>query len=358
MLAKGILIVTNRNKKLFDDIVDDVKRDDSAAPRRTLPSHLLERTNRLSEINSGELVEKTLRLVDPDRCRMWPSHNRRYDLLNEQRCADLIEGFKAQGKQEFPAIVRKIEGDADHDYEVVCGARRHWTVAWLQKNNYPQFRFLIEVRQLTDEEAFRLSDVENRDRLDISDYERALDYKSALELYYKTQKQMAKRLEVSEGYLSKYLDLAEMPNTISDCYADVTHIRVHHWTTIKALLKDKKQREAVMAKAAELSLQQSEASRQGSQILDGAQIVNVLKQAATNSRQSQRNARVLAEYRAASTGNRLMTVAKDGRRGYVFRLATDAGANRDEVIQTFIKALDSYIEMSSGPMGASANEDG
>jgi hypothetical protein len=61
------------------------------------------------------------------------------------------------------------------EYEVICGARRHWTVAWLRANNYRQFRFLVEVRELSDEEAFRLSDIENRDREDISDYERAID---------------------------------------------------------------------------------------------------------------------------------------------------------------------------------------
>ena len=63
--------------------------------------------------------------------------------------------------------------------EVICGARRHWTITWLRANNYPRFRYLIEERELTDEEAFRLADIENRDREDISDYERAVDYVEA-----------------------------------------------------------------------------------------------------------------------------------------------------------------------------------
>ena len=40
----------------------------------------------------------------------------------------------------------------------------HWAITWLRANNYPDFRYLIEVRDLTDEQAFRLSDIENRDR--------------------------------------------------------------------------------------------------------------------------------------------------------------------------------------------------
>lgn len=327
----------------FDKVIDHAESPSKIPARQRSTSYLSEQASSLSAVAIGEITSKTHVLVDPARCRMWLRHNRRYDLLNEQRCADLIEGFKSQGKQEFPAIVRKVEGDPDHDYEVICGARRHWTVTWLRANNYPQFKFLIEVRQLTDEEAFRLSDVENRDRLDISEYERALDYKAALDLYYKTQKQMAERLEVSEGYLSKYLDLAEMPKAVLDCYADVTHVRVRHWVDIKALMKDKKQREVLLEKASEIATQQKDIVREGGQAMDGAQIVKLLKQTAINSRQQQRNSRVLGEYRSASTGDRLMTVARDGKNGYVFRLANDAGASRNEIIETFIKALDSYI---------------
>ena len=47
-------------------------------------------------------------MVDPARCKLWEKHNRRYDLLNENRCEDLIEGFKSMGKQEFAAIVVSI----------------------------------------------------------------------------------------------------------------------------------------------------------------------------------------------------------------------------------------------------------
>ena len=68
------------------------------------------------------------------------------------------------------------------------------------------------VANLTDEEAFRLSDIENRDREDISDYERATDYADALGRYYENrQNAMAERLEVSEAWLSRYLLLAKTP---------------------------------------------------------------------------------------------------------------------------------------------------
>lgn len=324
----------------FDKVINQAgSAMKSPHPRRS--AYLSEQTSSLASIASGELMSKTLLLVDPARCKMWERHNRRYDLLNEQRCADLIEGFKSQGKQEFPAIARKIEGDPEHDYEVICGARRHWTVCWLRANNYPQFKFLIEVRHLTDEESFRLSDVENRDRADISDYERAIDYQTALDLYYKTQRQMAQRLEVHESYLSKYLDLVAMPEPILACYADVTQIRVHHWTAIKALLKDPRQREAVLRRAEEISADQKEAAHRNDPPIDGARILKALKEAAALPAR-QKNSRLLGEYPSAATGNTLLTVARDGRRGYVFRLASDTGASRKEIVEAFERALDNH----------------
>ena len=55
--------------------------------------------------------------------------------------------------------------------------------------------YTVEIRELTDEEAFRLSDIENRAREDISDFERARDYLRALDAYYGgKQQEMAERI--------------------------------------------------------------------------------------------------------------------------------------------------------------------
>ena len=87
--------------------------EDTAAPRRSsIASNVLTgRSNRLADLASGAIVSRTHELVDPAKCRMWAGHNRDYALLNEERCADLIESIKAQGRQEIPAIVRRLSGD-------------------------------------------------------------------------------------------------------------------------------------------------------------------------------------------------------------------------------------------------------
>lgn len=113
--------------------------------------------------------------------------------------------MKSQDRQEVPAIVRRVAGVPGVDYEVICGARRHWTVTWLRAHDHPEFRFLIEPCEMSDEEAFRVSDLENRSRKNLTDFERAADYARAIDRYYDgSQQRMAERLNVAKSWLSRY----------------------------------------------------------------------------------------------------------------------------------------------------------
>lgn len=275
----------SKRHNAIDDILQSFEA--TAVPEEKAGARFLKRSNALSE--SGEREEKVLRWVDPAQCVMWERHNREYSLLNDQNCADLINSIKAQGRQEFPAIVRRTgEG-----YEVICGARRHFAISWLRANNYPQFRYLVDVRDLTDEEAFRLSDIENRDREDISDYERARDYARALEAYYGgRQKAMAERLEVSEGWLSRYLQLVKLPDVIIASYASLRDVKELHARILKPLLTNPKTREAVMNVAGELAMTQEVARAGKGDPVPAAQVLARLKAAVATPKRTRPSATV------------------------------------------------------------------
>ncbi len=231
--------MTRRHDAVFDDVLKGLGAPKSPAPGDAEDrgaARFLRRANTLAETAAGERQEKVLRLVDPATCRMWERHNRAYAFLSEATCRDLIDGLISQGRQEFPAIVRRLPSGSSHDYEVICGARRHFAVTWLRANTYPDFRYLIEERDLSDEEAFRLADIENRDRADISDWERAKDYASAVELYYGgSQKRMAERLEVSPAWLSRYLDLARLPDWLVASFPSPAELKEAHARVLKPL---------------------------------------------------------------------------------------------------------------------------
>lgn len=270
--------MTKKHDAVFDDVLSGLDNTAPAGDRGG--ARFLKRSTALGDRLSGEREEKTLHWVDPARCRMWERHNRDYALLTEDNCCDLIDGIKAQGRQEFPAIVRRVD-EADYDYEVICGARRHFAVSWLRANTFPQFKYLIEPRELSDEEAFRLADIENRDREDISDYERAVDYADAIERYYGgRQKAMAERLEVSPPWLSRYLVLAKIPAEILSAFASKRDIRERHARELKPLLGDPKAAKALLAEAQKLAVEQARAQEGQGGFVEAPEVMKRLKSVA------------------------------------------------------------------------------
>ncbi|WP_238368410.1 ParB/RepB/Spo0J family partition protein [Mesobacterium pallidum] len=269
--------MTRKHDAIFDDVLSGL--DAPAPAEERAGTRFLKRTTTISERLSGELEEKTLRWVDPARCRMWDRHNRDYELLTEDNCRDLIDGIRSQGRQEFPAIVRP-SSEPGFDFEVICGARRHFAVTWLRANNYTQFKYLVELREMTDEEAFRLADIENRDREDISDYERAIDYADAVERYYGgRQKAMAERLEVSQPWLSRYLQLAKLPEGIVAAFPSVRDIRERNARELKPLLSDPDAAQRVMEEAAVIAREQALARQGRGGYMDGVAVMRRLVKA-------------------------------------------------------------------------------
>ena len=319
---------------LFDEIA--IGQQEQPKEWRRPGGFLDQRDTALSELASGAIEDKTHRWVDPARCRVWERHNRRYDLLNESRCQDLIDGFRSQGRQEFPAIVRKVEGDDNVAYEVICGARRHWTVTWLRANNYPEFRYLIEVRDLTDEQAFRLSDTENRESLDLSDYERAIDYRDALKRYYKNQKEMAERLKFSEAWLSRYLDLAALPEEVVTAFGDVTELKTKHGRDLKPYLRAARDRNKLIAAAKTVRAEQRKRMDAGRATLSGAEIVRALIKDMNAKPRATRGK--LAEYKSKD-GSVMLRVIRQGRSGLVLRVTPNSGASYDELVEACARAI-------------------
>lgn len=273
--------MSKKHDAVFDDVLSGL--DDGAGEAEArVQTRFLKRSTALADQTAGSRQEKVLRLVDPATCVMWAGHNRAYDLLTEANCRDLIDGILAQGKQEFPAIVRRsTDPGTPATYEVICGARRHFAISWLRANNYPQMRYLIEERDLTDEEAFRLADIENRDREDISDYERARDYLSAVGAYYQgNQSKMAERLQVSPGWLSRYLTLARIEPEIVAAFASIRDLKELHARTLKPLMASPEGHAAVLTEAAALAAEQAKARRGQVDPVPPAQVMARLKAAA------------------------------------------------------------------------------
>lgn len=323
----------NKNKTFFAELKQNIEEEKKNQREGELENTSVRQNkfeqglNLTREIMSGSKIKTPRLLVEPSQCKIWDKHNRDYALLNETRCKDLIDQFKVTGKQEFPGIVRLIDGAGDVKYEIICGARRFWT------SQYLGWKYFIEIRDLSDEEAFRLADIENRAREDISDYERALDYKKALGHYYQNQVQMANRLEVTTSWLSRYLDMADLPEEIVGAYRDITDIKTIHARKLKPYLnnsvKNKATKESIVQKAIELK----------GKDYDGTKVISELLKVATP------NTKTSFSKNQYTSKNGLITMRLEKRKDKKLSLTIDKKdkATKQDVIDLFKTAIESYF---------------
>lgn len=335
--------MSRKNSGFAADLAAGIDLTADAAPSRrsSIASDVLTgRANRLAELASGSVVNRTHELVDPSRCRMWSGHNREYGLLNEQRCEDLIESIKAQGRQEIPAIVRRVGGDPSCDFEVICGARRHWSISWLRSHNYPDFKFLIDIREIGDEEAFRLADLENRARDDLTDLERARDYLRALGAYYEgRQKTMAERLKVSESWLTRYLDLARIPTELMAAFKEPQEIGIRNAIALKAFLKPDDRRARAFSEAKRLAKAQDDAG-EAMPVLDVIKALALATDAPKKSGSPKRSGSVLTV--SNREGKPVLRIEAADRKGVRLMLITKGGASRADADKALQEVLDKH----------------
>ena len=329
------------NRGFGDALVDGYDSEVAIKPTRpALPtdSVLTSRSTTLGDLATGKLVTDRTMWVNAARCRPWVHHNRDVALLDEASCDDLITSFKAEGAQRLPAIVRRLKDDPDHDFEIIAGVRRHWTVSYLNSHNYPDFEFLVTVRALTDEEAFRLADIENRARLDLTDLERARDYRKALDLFYGgRQNDMAARLNIPAAWLSRLLELARLPEAILDCFADRREIRVEHAKQLAPALKILPKAKLILAAAVDLARQQRGG---GETTLRAADVVRYLLHAGE---EKPKRANAAAQVIKSAANKPMIRAAKRGR-GLQLEMVGGSGASRADLLAAIATILAEFPE--------------
>ena len=218
------------------------------------------------------LKRPTIRLK-PSECSIWPGNGRDYALLTEDRMRSLIDSIQAENGNKIPVVIRRTPKGA-LPYELVIGTRRHWAVAWLNANLYPDIELVAIIDDIDDETAFRLADIENREREDICDLERGANYKAAVEAYYDgVQSRMADRVKLSKSMLARYIGLTEIPPVIISAFNSPMDLQVRHGDKLLPLIRQPalrvKLEEAAKAIAAEQSFRQSgdEAPIRGAEVV-------------------------------------------------------------------------------------------
>jgi ParB family chromosome partitioning protein len=300
-----------------------------ARAERLRGTTLLGRESALARVASGEVRQVTQLLLDPARVRVWKGNARSYEHLSEESCRELIDSLIAEGGQKVPAVVRRIDGDPDHDFEVIAGTRRHWSVSWLRANSYPQMQFVAQVAQLDDEAAFRLADLENRARKDVSDLERARNYAAALHDHYGSHlTRMAERLKLSKGWLSKMLKVASLPDPVLAAFASPADVQLKPAYPLAQALDDRNAAPAILREAKALAKVQDERRRMGDAAIPANEVIARLLAARTTGTERSGPVTYNSDFDRPA-----VTLQSVNRQGVTLRLHSGSGMSLEELVE-------------------------
>ncbi|MAF27744.1 MAG: chromosome partitioning protein [Croceicoccus sp.] len=283
---------------------------------------------------TARMVKKPSIRLKPSECSIWPGNARDYAMLSEARLRSLIDSIQAENGNRIPVVVRRTP-KAERPYELIIGTRRHWAVSWLNDNHYPDIELVAIIEDIDDEAAFRLADIENREREDISDLERGLNYKAAVDAYYDgVQRKMAERLKVSTSNLARYIGLTEIPQSIVSAFNSPMDLHVRYGDKLLPLIRNPVSLAKMEEAAAHIANEQSFRQSGDEEPIPGAEVVARLVKAVSTSSRG-RSQKVMIEV----SGARIGQVDQDRGRGLTLTL-TPNDLSTDQILEALRPLID------------------
>ncbi|MBO9601078.1 MAG: ParB/RepB/Spo0J family partition protein [Novosphingobium sp.] len=234
---------------------------------------------RLGGLAPAQGTARCARTIRPDDCVAWPGNLTDRSGPTADACRALIDSIAEEGGNLVPVVVRPLPAGSDHPFELLVGNRRRFAVDWLNRNGRPEIRLNALVVDLDDEEAFRLADIENREREDIAELDRARSYRRALgELYAGVQSRMAEALRLSNSQLSRLLALAELPDELVSAFASEDELRVRHSEILTPLLR-RPEAAAMIAEARRIGAEQEQLCAASDKLIPAAAVLARLREA-------------------------------------------------------------------------------
>jgi ParB family chromosome partitioning protein len=174
--------------------------------------NLLKSTNSIS-VQNNPATEQII-AMQLDRLQANPWNTKSKTRYCGREFDDLVASIKSKGLIQ-PIVARPIEkSDTDADHQIVCGERRYRAcLAIAAKNGGPAKNTILTiVRNLSDEEAFDLTIIENLQRQDLNPLEEAESFRIFLERHGKdAAADLADRIGVSTSYVRRRVAVLDLP---------------------------------------------------------------------------------------------------------------------------------------------------
>ncbi len=130
--------------------------------------------------------------------------------FNEQELNELSDSIKQNGVLQ-PLLVRKV----GNYYEIVAGERRYQASKLAGLKEVP-----VVIREISDEDVFKLALIENLQRSDLTPIEEARGYKQLIKEKDLTQEELSKILSKSRSAITNTLRLLDLPEVVQGFVAD------------------------------------------------------------------------------------------------------------------------------------------
>ncbi len=179
------------------------ERSSAAAPHTITP---IPTVDAMHGTNTSITKKLNYLELDPERCRPWKYHNRSHNWFGREEQASLNESIRRDGQQQL-GLVRIIENDPNYNHEIIYGLRRNEAC----KAEKIKFKARVLPADTSDQTCTQFMHVENEESHDVSDLEKARNYRLLLrDQVFAGQKELADSLKVDPTRISQLVKASEL----------------------------------------------------------------------------------------------------------------------------------------------------
>lgn len=138
--------------------------------------------------------------------QIQPNKNQPRKNFDQEALNELADSIKQNGVLQ-PILVRKV----GQSYEIVAGERRYQASLIAGLDEIP-----VIVKDISDQDVFKLALIENLQRTDLDPIEEAQGYRTLIERTGMTQMELGEALSKSRSAIANTLRLLDLPDEIQD----------------------------------------------------------------------------------------------------------------------------------------------
>lgn len=158
-----------------------------------------------AEVAGAVTTDASIQLSD-----IRPNKGQPRKVFDEVALEELADSIKQHGVLQ-PILLRKT----GRTYEIVAGERRYQAAKKAGLTEIPAV-----VREISDEDVFKLALIENLQREDLNPIEEAMGYRTLLKETGMTQGELGQTLSKSRSAIANTLRLLDLPNEVQTMMAD------------------------------------------------------------------------------------------------------------------------------------------